>query len=54
MLLILGHISLVFGLFEPIQALLSPLTQAWALLSWEPGQIVIVYVPRKMLKVSHQ
>ena len=47
LILVLGHIFLVFGHFEPIQALFEPpLTQARAMLSWGLDQIVIVYVPR--------
>ena len=46
-ILVLGHIFLDFGHFEPIQALFEPpLTQVRAMLSWGPGQIVIIYVPR--------
>ena len=41
------YISLVFGHFEPIQALLEPpLTQDRAMLSPGLGQMVIVNVPR--------
>ncbi len=52
---------LVFGHFDPIvyvpfRAHLgpfgAPLTQARAMLSWGPGQIVIVYVPRACTKID--
>ena len=46
-ILVLGHIFLVFGHSEPIQALFEPpLDQRRAMLSWGLDQIVIVYVPR--------
>ena len=49
--LVLGLILLVFGHFEPIQAVFeTPLTQARAMLSWGPGQIVIVHVLRTCAK----
>ena len=48
---VLGHIFLIFGHFESIQALfLALLARARAMLSWGPGQIVIVYVPRACTK----
>ena len=50
-ILVLGHILLVFGHFDPIQAVFEPpLTQARAMLSWGPDQIVIDYVPRTCSK----
>ena len=50
-ILVLGHIFLDFGHFEPIQALfVPPLTLARAMLSWGPDQIVIIYVPRASTK----
>ena len=58
-ILVLGHIFLVFGHFEPIQALFEPpLTQARAILSWGPDQWLLYMslepVLRKILKVFHQ
>ena len=54
-ILVLGHIFLVFGHFKPIQALFEPpLTQARAMLSWGPDQIVIVYVPRACTKKNFE
>ena len=44
-ILVLGHIFLVFGHFEPIQALFEPPDPGLAMLSQGSDQIVIVYVP---------
>ena len=52
MILVLGHIFLVFGHFKPIQALFEPPTQARAMLSWDSDLIIIVYVPRACTKQS--
>ncbi len=46
-ILVLGHIFRFFWSFwTPSDPFWAPLTQVRAMLSWGPGQIVIVYVPR--------
>ena len=49
-ILVLGHIFLVFGYFEPIQALFEPPDPDRGYS--KPGQIVNVYVPRACTKKS--